>query len=334
MTTFAEVLPVKQIESHKYEVNFTHPWCIGKVPNGGYVTSAFMLVASTHMQLTHSKGKQKDVINLHLEFMRKTSEGQAFFTVKDAKIGARVSNLRLILSQKDDRTGKLVDEVEGYVTMTNMSSEAGLSLDTGFKLHPEPLSVDLVNLSQNKDKNFLRRGRDPLADFRRAGTNMAMHLMRPEKRPAHFPKALIDQWITFKPEGKKGVHTNDALGFVVDIFPQLIEGYVNADLEEAVLQRDMSPEEAQQLIKSRKRQGFWYPTLSLNLDVKKLLPAEGVNWLFVRIQATSIFNGRFDLSVHVLDEQNDLVALSTHACLAVDASRNMERSKSSASAKL
>lgn len=334
MTTFAEVLPVKQIESHKYEVNFTQPWCIGKVPNGGYVTSAFMLVASTHMQLTHAKRKQKEVINLHLEFMRKTSEGQACFTVIDAKIGARVSNLRVILSQKDDRTGKLVDEVEGYVTMTDMSSEAGLTLDTGFELHPKPLPVSLTDLADNKDQNFLRRGRDPLAEFRRAGTNMAMHLMRPERRPPHFPRALLDQWVRFKPEGKEGAHTNDALGFIVDIFPQIIEGYVNPDLEEAVLTRDMSAEEAQQLIKSRKRQGFWYPTLLLNLDVKKLLPPEGVEWLFVRVQATKISKGRFDLSIHVLDEQGDLVALSTHSCLAVDASRNTTRSNTSASAKL
>lgn len=29
MTTFAEVLPVKQLESHKYSVNLEHEWCIG-----------------------------------------------------------------------------------------------------------------------------------------------------------------------------------------------------------------------------------------------------------------------------------------------------------------
>lgn len=29
MTTFADVLPVKQLESHKYSVNLEHEWCIG-----------------------------------------------------------------------------------------------------------------------------------------------------------------------------------------------------------------------------------------------------------------------------------------------------------------
>lgn len=28
-TTFAEVLPVKQIESHRYSANFEEHWCIG-----------------------------------------------------------------------------------------------------------------------------------------------------------------------------------------------------------------------------------------------------------------------------------------------------------------
>lgn len=29
MTTFADVLPVKQLESHKYAVEFEDDWCIG-----------------------------------------------------------------------------------------------------------------------------------------------------------------------------------------------------------------------------------------------------------------------------------------------------------------
>lgn len=28
---------------------------------------------------------------------------------------------------------------------------------------------------------------------------------------------------------------------------------------------------------------FWYPTLLLNIDVKKSLPEEGCEWLFVRV---------------------------------------------------
>lgn len=291
------------------------------------MTSAFMLVASRHMQLTHANRKQQHVINLHLEFMRRTAIGRAIFTVKDVKLGSRISNLHLTLAQEDERSGQMVDEVEGYITVSNMASESGPSFTTGYKILPEPLPVSLPALSKNKDTNYVRRGRDVFADFRRAGQHITMHLIRPPQRPSSFPKAMIDQWILFKPRGGKGRFTNDLLGFVVDIFPQIIEQYVNPDLEEALLGREMSPEEAKDLIRKTPHANFWYPTLSLNLDVKKLLPEDGVEWLFVRVQAKKIHEGRFDLQIHVLDEAGDLVALSTHSSLAVNASRNLKREK-------
>ena len=70
---------------------------------------------------------------------------------------------------------------------------------------------------------------------------------------------------------------------------------------------------------------YWYPTLALNLDVKKLLPDEGVELLFVRVQAKLVRNGRFDLDVSVWDEGGEMVAHSVHASLVMDTSRNLTR---------
>lgn len=278
------------------------------------------------MQLTHTKRKQNNVLNLHLQFLRRTAVGEATFTVQDVKLGSRISNLHLVVAQIDQRTGKLIDEVQGYITVSDMSAEDGLSLETGYKIYPEPLSVSLSALAQDKDMNYIRRGRDVFADFRKAAAQVKMHLIRPSKRPAHFSKALIDQWILFQPQGSKGRFTNDSLGIVVDIFPQIVEQYVNQAAEEAALGRDWSSEEAKEFKKKYKvNPAFWYPTLYLNLEVKKLLPKEGVDWLFVRIESKGIKDGRFDLMIHVLDESGDLVALSTHSSLAVDASRNISR---------
>lgn len=287
------------------------------------------------MQLTHSKRKQIHVINLHLEFLRRTQQGEAVWIVKDVKLGARITNLHLTLVQVDERSGKLVDEVEGYIMMTDMASETGLSLETGYQIYPKPLEVSLPALAKGQDKNYIRRGPDVFAGFRRAAGQIAMHLIRPEKRPADFPKALIDQWIKFRPEGEEGRLTNDALGFVVDIFPQIIEQYHNQDIEEAALGDGVSAAQAKAFMqKNKSRVTYWYPTLTLNLDVKKLLPEEGVEWLFVRVQAKSIKDGRFDLLVQVLDESGALIALSNHACLAVDSSRNTTRTKKQGGSKL
>jgi hypothetical protein len=69
----------------------------------------------------------------------------------------------------------------------------------------------------------------------------------------------------------------------------------------------------------------WYPTLLLNIDFKKSLPEEGVEWLFVRAESKQIKNGRMDIEVIILDEAGDVVALSHHVALAVSAERNVAK---------
>ncbi|KAJ9602541.1 hypothetical protein H2200_013084 [Cladophialophora chaetospira] len=337
--SFADVLPIKQISSHQYSLDLENEWCIGTVPNGGYVTSAFLIVARTHMSLTHGKRSSPHPINLHLEFLRRTSVGHALFTVKDVKLGSRISNLHITLSQRQDTSNEespFQDEAQGYITMSNISREEGLSLDTEYVLYPPALSANLPLLaSQGHDENFIHRASDPFPEFRRAAQNIQIFLVRPEKKPAPNastgrPRAVIEQWVRFMPKTPRfdnvtGRWTNDALGFLVDMFPQVVETYVNPFVEEAALGQ-YSPSEMRELVKSKEpRAKFWYPTLALNLDVKKLLPEEGVEWLFVRVRAKAIKNGRFDLDIEVWDEGGDLVASSVHASLIMDSSRNYNR---------
>lgn len=65
--------------------------------------------------------------------------------------------------------------------------------------------------------------------------------------------------------------------------------------------------------------GFYaYPTLSMSLEVKKLLPSEGVKWLFVRARAKQIKNGRFDAEVTIHNENLELVAVSHQVSSVID----------------
>jgi hypothetical protein len=211
------------------------------------------------------------------------------------------------------------DEVEGYITMSNIGKEVGLTLPTRFELHPTPVAVDLsALLAHGEDENWGVRRAQAFPNFRRAGKNLLMHLEKPGRRPADRSRAILDQWVRFLPLQRPGKWTNDCLGFVVDMFPQIVESYVNAERGESDLE-EKAPDQ------SNPRPKFWYPTLALNLDVKKLLPEEGVEWLFVRVQAAVIKNGRIDLHVTVLDEGGDVVALSTHCSLVMDADRNTTR---------
>ena len=274
------------------------------------------------MQLTHQSRSEPHPINLHLEFLRRTSCGDAVFTVKDIKLGSRISNLHITLSQKQSN-GKVADEVEGYITMSNLASESGLTLPTEYKVLPAPLPANLASLAATgEDENYALRRNEPYPKFRRAGQHAGLHLVRPDRRPSNMPKSIIDQWTRFRPYKREGRWTNDALGFVVDLFPQIVECYLNARLEDAAnSNQEISPD----LLKNNAGAPFWYPTLTLNLDIKKLLPPEGANWLFVRVHAKAILNGRLDLNIEVFDEANELVALSSHASLVLDASRNLRR---------
>ena len=93
---------------------------------------------------------------------------------------------------------------------------------------------------------------------------------------------------------------------MIDMFPQLVETF-DADHGKSPLGK------------------YWYPTLVLNMDVKKALPPEGVEFLFVRVRAKKIRNGRFDLEAVVLDEHGDVVVISHHISLILDVKRNLAK---------
>lgn len=307
------------------------------MPNGGYVTSAFLMVARMHMLETNSSRNSPHPINLHLEFLRRTSASEAFFTVTDVKLGARISNLHITLSQRrDPNQPKIEDKVTGYVMMSNMATETGLSLQTEYKLQPPRLPTNLPLLADKLiDDNYVVRGKDPFVSFRRAVLNIQMFLLRADrKESAHLPISVNDQWVRFSPGGTpNGRWTNDALGFLVDMFPQTIERYINDEGEKAAIATANGLDTPVAQSKIPPKAPYWYPTLVLNLDVKKLLPEEGVEWLFVRVRAKTIKNGRFDLDIEVWDEAGDLVATSVHAALVVDAARNLAGRTVSSTAK-
>jgi hypothetical protein len=243
-------------------------------------------VARTHFATSLAKQNQPHTIALHIEFLRRTQIGPATFKVSDVKLGRQASVVHVSMEQ-DGR-----QEVVAYVTNSNLETEKGFSFDTEYQLSPPVISVDTSKLEQDTDPNWKRQGEMPFAKFRKASGKVNFHF----PRNGQALKSGADEWLCFS-DGTN--FNNTSIGFVADMFPQIIERH-----------RDQS-------------QGpFWYPTLLLNLDIKKALPVEGVKWLQIRVQMKSIKNGRMDLEVFVHDEEGDLVALSHHVGFVLDASRN------------
>lgn len=136
---------------------------------------------------------------------------------------------------------------------------------------------------------------------------------------------MVDEWICFSQPGEK--FKQESLGFVVDQFPQIVEIYPGTLPASSTPATNNLEKAADGGWKKETEKPNWYPTVLLNLDVKKALPEEGVEWLFVRVRAKKIENGRMDLEVVVLDEGGALVAVSNHVCLILSAERNMSRSE-------
>jgi hypothetical protein len=178
-----------------------------------------------------------------------------------------------------------------------------VTLDTKWKLHPSPPPVGLSALAKDEDVEWAN-AKIPYAKFRKASTRVQFHF----PRRGQPEKSITDEWIRLS-NGDK--FTQDSLGYVVDIFPQIVEAW--------------RPRGSEDSSNGQVSGALWYPTVVLNLDVKKVLPKEGVEWLFVRVRAKQILNGRMDLEVVVLDREGDVVALSHHVSMIVSAERNMAK---------
>jgi hypothetical protein len=237
--------------------------------------------------------------------------------VRDVKLGQRTSTIHVTLSQNER------DEVVGYLTNSDMGSEEGVTLVTGWELHPPPPPVDLRALALgggSGDDNWDMLSKLPYAAFRKAMQKLKFFI----PRKGQLMRSIVDEWVCFS-SGEN--FTNESIGFVADMWPQVVDAYWQlGDLQDTTAPPQQG--DGGKGLKESESAKFWYPTLSLNLDIKKALPPEGVKWLFARVRAKSIKNGRFDLVVVICDESGDIVALSHHVTFVLSAARNMASRRS------
>ncbi|KAB8067650.1 thioesterase-like superfamily-domain-containing protein [Aspergillus leporis] len=317
---FEEAIKVTPLDSHRYSAFLRDEWCIGTVPHGGYTTAVIYRLALTHFAHTHPTlyNAPATPISIQLSFLRRTAVGPTILAVQDMKLGARTSTIHINLcqpSEKKEKKGELEVKVAGYITVSPPTAEVGITSNTDWTLQPpaQPGSgpkgrVNLATLGQNgRDGNWVLL-EPPYPTFRRA--TLQLELYGPD--PALGKPKVIDQWSRFTPGGdRKARWSNEAVAFLVDMFPMALGGL---DQMASAASAQKSPEQTAR---------FWYPTVTLNIDFKKRLPAQGAEWLYSRVHTKVVRDGRTDLNVEVLDEQGDVVALSTQVGLVLSASRNL-----------
>lgn len=199
-----------------------------------------------------------------------------------------------------------------------MHAEHGVSYDTDFQLNPPATPAEVHKLASGLASGWIEwifpyRAKSLLKPY----THFRFYI--PINGPPH--PSLTDVWLA--PEGTDDVFTTENLGFIADIWPRMIENYcpesewsTNSLVSRALRGAQNSSIDSDFGL-GRHPQAYWYPTLSLTLEIKKLLPPQGVKLLFVRAQAKEIKDGRMDVEVTILDQASELVALSHHVCLLI-----------------
>lgn len=293
------------------------------VPHGGYTTAVLYRLATTHFAHTHSghyTNEPATPISIQLSFLRRTSAGPAVLDVQDVKLGARTSTIHVALLQereKQQQAGKLETKVVGYITVSPASKETGVSARTSWELEGElgrEVSLGVLGREGKDARNGWVKWTPPFSGFRKATKNLEIFTRDPPAGPdaATGKPPVMDQWTRFRPGGDAdGRWTNEAVVFLVDMFPQGLLSFDRIASTAATGQADAL-------------QGkFWYPTVTLNVDLKKRLPAEGVEWLYSRVVSKAMRDGRMDIEAVVMDEAGEVVAIGSQVGLVLSASRNV-----------
>ncbi|EED21712.1 conserved hypothetical protein [Talaromyces stipitatus ATCC 10500] len=330
--TFEDAITVTPVSSHEYTTNLHPDWTIGAVPHGGYTMSILYRLATTHFKHTHPTrhNSQPLPISMQITFLRRTAVGPAVLTVEDSKLGLRTSTIHVTLSQDDDSKPdgkKRTARVVGYITISDSVSDVGYSHPSmTWGLYPPMpggppeviVRADDVKLSQkdgSETSKWKQTGPTHWSKFRKVEHQCITFGPTNEyKQPG-----VLDQWARLRTVSSdasaaagNGKWTNETLPFLSDWFPAALEE-VGAEALSALSSSSAS---------KPKIPPFWYPTVTLNIDFKKSLPPQGVDWLYSRVVMKSVRNGRMDIEVIILDEKGEIVALCSHIGLVVSIERN------------
>lgn len=246
---------------------------------------------------------------MQLSYIRRSDIGKGTLTVKDIKLGARISVIHITLTQNNR------DKVIGYITMSDPVSETGVTMPTGWTAQPSvpdwvPPREDSTGQTDGKEASAWRKIILPNAEFRRAANQVEFYELQNPSEGVGF----VSHWTRLRPTGPKGGigrWTPEAIALLLDIFP------VTLGRLEHVVHRALSGEENPK----GKPPPVWFPTLGLALDFKKPV-MDDVEWLYSHITVKSLRNGRMDVQVVLLDQKGEVVAVSTQASLVMSAERN------------
>ncbi|KAI8966841.1 thioesterase-like superfamily-domain-containing protein, partial [Daldinia sp. FL1419] len=304
------------------------------------------MLAAASMHL--SSRNQSDTLTAHFEYPNRTAVGSAVIIIEEIKLGKQLSTLHLtvwqdgLLPQAPWITPSISRRIVlAYTIHTNLRRLSGISVTTGYEVTPitalPPLPDFEALKSDGIDDTWIES--KPPQPYNLVRSLQNWHLYVP--REGAMTPGVLDMWIRLA-NGER--ITQGTLAYVADSSPvnlytflvapelrQALEARLNENANKAKPKRTEHEDVKE---KNKPRPLLWLPTVVMNLEVKKSLPEEGVEWLATRITSKQIKDGRFDLDMLIRDVGGETVALSYHVAMILSMERNTSRRDTSNKAAL
>jgi acyl-CoA thioesterase len=231
-----------------------------------------------------------------VEFLSKADVGKATISIQPLKLGRQFSTVRVNIIQRDEAKGKAIICLEALITQGNLVAEAqngGVDLAT----------KGLLDKSSMPKREKCEKWVTDIKWYTRRFAAFKVDMYLPEgsdsmcASPTEGP-GVREQWVRWAP-GVGTAFSIASLAFLADCFRPLPEAYGVTN--------------------------SWFPTLSFGMEVKHAPPPSGWEWLFVRVDMGICKNGRHDYNVVIADENGEVVAISRHTTLILNADRNHKK---------
>ncbi|KAH8681925.1 thioesterase family protein [Xylariales sp. PMI_506] len=320
-----EQMALEQITPNTYTASYHPDWTLGPTLHGGCVAAVIHRAATVHLATTLASQNQPDILNMHFEFLRGCETAQITVAVEELRLGAGTSTIQLRLSQNDEL------KVLAIATSINFDKSVGPSVPITWNPNP-PLkpTPDFQRIqAQKPDDHWL-----PIQFRTEKGLGTLIErfsLLLPREG---FPvDGSCDTWFTWL-HGQRMDATY--LTLMTDCVPSmpdtLLHNSTAYDIrhrhDEAKQFAEKNPGATAELhntLKDVLRAEVINFTVTLNIEFKRRLPKEGVQWIFNRANTRMYDSGRLDIDITICDENMELLCLAHQTNLSLDTKRKFKK---------
>jgi hypothetical protein len=255
--------------------------------------------------------------------MRPCERLESTITVTELKVGAGTTTLQLDLSQNGGK------RILALATATNLDKVVGPTASTAWSFYPptKPIPKFSRVSAKQPEENWL--------PFRLIGEILPFTARMLNLYPREgFPvDGVCDAWTCFTGEEYMD---STYLTAMADIIPSMSDTLLHndgiydarrifAEIEQWANENPGIPMDVKNTLKQGMKARIFNNTLTLDIEFKRRVPKEGIQWTFVRSATRMMDRGRLDLDVTICNEKMELLCLARQVILVLDSKRKFGR---------